>query len=64
MPVNCYWTLDYFCSCEFTLRNDRSLRSKVDSEFTVPDLFQGILPLKPIRISTIFLVDLVDSDLG
>ena len=64
MPVNCNWTLEYFSSREFTLWNYCSLRTKVDSEFTVLDLFKGVLPLKPAQISTIFFLDLVDSNLS
>jgi len=63
MSVNRNWTLHYFCPCEFTLGNDCSLRTQVDSKFTVPDLFKGIFSFKPTS-SIMTFVDLVESYLG
>lgn len=63
MSVNRNWTLNYFCPCEFTLGNDCSLRTQVDSKFTVPYLFKGIFSFKPTP-SIMTFVDLVESYLG
>ena len=63
MPVNRNWTLRYFRPCEFTLGNDCSLRTQVDSKFTVPDLFKGIFSFKPTPNIMTF-VNLVESYLG